>query len=166
MSLERFRRTRMVILTRQSKVYQAARAMADSHIGSVLVSEPPGLAGIVTDRDLALAVIGGGLDPRTTPLDEVMSEDVVACEIKAELDDVVRLMQEHGVRRVPITEDGRVVGSSPLMISWLTARYRRRRCARSLRRNWRWRRRTSPRACCIRRGPSAQNAKRQAAPAP
>ncbi|MGZ8400796.1 MAG: DUF2267 domain-containing protein [Methyloceanibacter sp.] len=110
MSLERFRRTRMVILTRQSKVYQAARAMADSHIGSVLVSEPPGLAGIVTDRDLALAVIGGGLDPRTTPLDEVMSEDVVACEIKAELDDVVRLMQEHGVRRVPITEDGRVVG--------------------------------------------------------
>lgn len=166
MSLERFRRTRMVILTRQSKVYQAARAMADSHIGSVLVSEPPGLAGIVTDRDLALAVIGGGLDPRTTPLDEVMSEDVVACEIKAELDDVVRLMQEHGVRRVPITEDGRVVGLITFDDLVVDGSVPPEALPRSLRRNWRWRRRTSPRACCIRRGPSAQNAKRQAAPAP
>ena len=110
MSLESFRRTRMVILTRQSKIYQAARAMADNHIGSVLVSGPNGLAGIVTDRDLALAVIGGGLDPRTTPLGEVMSEDVVTCEIKAELGDAVRLMQEHGVRRIPVTEKGRAVG--------------------------------------------------------
>jgi len=43
MSLEPFRRTRMVILTRQSKIYQAARAMADNQIGSVLVSGPNGL---------------------------------------------------------------------------------------------------------------------------
>ena len=110
MSLEPFRRTRMVILTRQSKIYQAARAMADNHIGSVLVSGPDGLAGIVTDRDLALAVIGGGLDPSTTPLGEVMSEDVVTCDIKKGIDEVVRLMQEHGVRRIPITENGRAVG--------------------------------------------------------
>lgn len=110
MSLEPFRRTRMVILTRQSKIYQAARAMADNHIGAVLISGPNGLEGIVTDRDLALAGIGGGLDPGTTPLGEVMSEEVVACDIKDDLSDVVRLMQEHGVRRIPITEKGRAVG--------------------------------------------------------
>jgi CBS domain-containing protein/uncharacterized protein (DUF2267 family) len=109
MSLERFRKTRMVILTRQSKAYQAARAMADSHIGAVLVSEPPGLIGIVTDRDLALAVLGGSLDPKTT-LGEVMSEDPVTCDIKAELDEVAGLMREHGVRRIPVTEHGKVVG--------------------------------------------------------
>jgi signal-transduction protein with cAMP-binding, CBS, and nucleotidyltransferase domain len=51
MSLERFRRTKLVTLNRQSKAYQAARAMADNHIGAVLVSDPKGLAGIVTDRD-------------------------------------------------------------------------------------------------------------------
>jgi len=84
--------------------------MADNHIGAVLVSEPHGLAGIVTDRDLALAVLGGGIDPQTTSLDEVMSENVVACDIGVALGDVVRLMQEHGVRRIPITEHGRVVG--------------------------------------------------------
>jgi CBS domain-containing protein/uncharacterized protein (DUF2267 family) len=110
MSLERFRRTKLVTLNRQSKAYQAARAMADNHIGAVLVSDPKGLAGIVTDRDLALAVLGHGLDPTSTALSEFMSEDVVACDIGSDLAHVVKLMQEHGVRRIPITEGGLAVG--------------------------------------------------------
>lgn len=110
MSLERFRRTRMVVLNRRSTPYQAARAMADNHIGAVLVSEPSGIAGIMTDRDLALAVLGGGLDPTSTTLGEVMSEEVVICDINADIDDVVRLMREHGVRRIPLVEAGRPVG--------------------------------------------------------
>jgi uncharacterized protein (DUF2267 family) len=100
----------MVVLTRQSMAYQAARAMTDHHIGAVLVSEPPGLAGILTDRDLALAVLGGDLDPKTTSLGEVMSEGVVTCDVGADLDGVVRLMREHAVRRIPLTENGRPVG--------------------------------------------------------
>jgi CBS domain-containing protein/uncharacterized protein (DUF2267 family) len=110
MSLERFRRTKLVTLNRQSKAYQAARAMADNHIGAVLVSDAKGLAGIVTDRDLALAVLAHGLDPTSTALSEFMSEDVVACDIGSDLANVVKLMQEHGVRRIPVTEGGRAVG--------------------------------------------------------
>lgn len=110
MSLDRFRRTKLVTLNRQSKAYQAARAMADNHIGAVLVSDPKGLAGIVTDRDLALAVLGHGLDPTSTALSEFMSEDVVACDVGSDLAHVVKLMQEHGVRRIPITDGGRAVG--------------------------------------------------------
>jgi CBS domain-containing protein/uncharacterized protein (DUF2267 family) len=110
MSLEQFRRTRIVILNRGSTAYQAARAMADNHIGAVLVGEPQGVAGLITDRDLALAVLGGGLDAKATPLGEVMSEDVIICQIDADLDEVVRLMQEHGVRRIPLVEGGRPVG--------------------------------------------------------
>jgi CBS domain/Uncharacterized conserved protein (DUF2267) len=93
-----------------STTYQAARAMADNHVGAVLVGDQRGIAGIITDRDLALAVLGGGLDPKTTPLGEVMSEEVVTCEIGADLDQVVRLMQKHGVRRIPLVEGGRPVG--------------------------------------------------------
>src|SRR3546814_8796680 len=43
-------------------------------------------------------------------LGEVMSEEVVTCDIGADLDEVVRLMREHAVRRIPITENGRPVG--------------------------------------------------------
>lgn len=111
MSLERFRRTRLVVLGQQATAYQAARAMADNHIGAVLVSQPRGgLAGMVTDRDLALGVLAGDLEPKTARLTEVMSEGVVTCDIGADLDEVVRLMREHAVRRIPITEDGRPVG--------------------------------------------------------
>jgi CBS domain-containing protein/uncharacterized protein (DUF2267 family) len=107
MSLERFQRTRMIVLNRRTTAYQAARAMEDNHIGAVLVSEPPGLVGIVTDRDLALGVLAGGLDPKTTALGEVMSEEVITCDVGAALDDVVHLMREHGVRRIPLVEGGR-----------------------------------------------------------
>lgn len=110
MSLEPFRRTKLVILSRSDRAYQAARAMADNHIGAVLVSDEDGLAGIVTDRDLALAVLGGGLDPRTTRLGDVMSEDVVVCDIGKDVSEVVGLMREHGIRRVPVMEKGRPVG--------------------------------------------------------
>jgi CBS domain-containing protein/uncharacterized protein (DUF2267 family) len=110
MSLEQFRRTRMVVLNRRATAYQAARAMEDNHIGAVLVSEPPGVVGILTDRDLALTVLGGGLDAKTTPLGEVMSEEVVTCDVSADLDEVVRLMREYGVRRIPLMEEERPVG--------------------------------------------------------
>jgi uncharacterized protein (DUF2267 family) len=100
----------MVILGRRSTAYQAARAMADNHIGAVLVSQPPGIAGILTDRDLALVVLGGELDPKTTPVGEVMSEAVITCDIGADIGDIVRLMQENGVRRIPLTEGGMPVG--------------------------------------------------------
>lgn len=110
MSLEKFRKSRMVILSGDAMAYQAARAMADNHIGAVLVNGSAGPAGIVTDRDLALAVLGGELDPKTTLLSEVMSEDIVTCDIGTDLSEAVRLMQEHSVRRVPLTERGRPVG--------------------------------------------------------
>lgn len=110
MSLEGFRRARMIVLTSRATAYQAARAMADNHIGSVLVSEAGRIAGILTDRDLALAVLGGGLNPHETRLGEVMSEDVITCDIGADLDKVVRLMRDEGVRRIPITEEGRLAG--------------------------------------------------------
>lgn len=110
MNLERFRRNKMIVLNRQSMAYQAARAMEDNHIGAILVSGAQALAGIVTDRDLALAVLGGDLDPDTTTVSEIMSEGVVTCDISASLDDVARLMQEHRVRRIPMMDDGRLAG--------------------------------------------------------
>lgn len=110
MSLERFRRSKMVVLNQRSLAYQAARAMEDNHIGAVLVSGPEGLVGVVTDRDLAVSVLGGDLDPDEATLGEVMSEGVVSCDISASIDDAARLMEENRIRRLPLTEDGRLAG--------------------------------------------------------
>lgn len=57
MSLDRYRRARMVVLHPSTSVHAAARAMADNHIGSVLIAEHQQILGIVTDRDLALEIV-------------------------------------------------------------------------------------------------------------
>jgi len=94
-----------------------------------------------------------------------MSEDVVTCEIKSELGEAVRLMQEHGVRRIPVTEKGRVVGLITFDDLVVDGSIPPEALRAIVRLSLRSRRRTNPQACCIRRGPSAQNAKRQAVPA-
>lgn len=109
MSLEHYRRPRLVVLRPSASAYEAARAMADNHIGAVLIGEDHELVGIVTDRDLALEIIAGSLDPRA-PLREIMSDELVTVEVSAMVNDVVRLMQERGCRRVPVVEEGRPVG--------------------------------------------------------
>ena len=110
MSLERYRRPRLVVLRPSATAYEAARAMADNHIGSILVSHDQQLVGLVTDRDLALDVIAGGLDPHATTVREVMSDEVAVVDVSAGVEDAVRIMTEHACRRVPVVEDGRPVG--------------------------------------------------------
>ena len=88
MSLEKFRRTRMVVLNQRSMAYQAVRAMTDNHIGAVLVSQPRGgLAGILTDRDLADSQLGTrhraaiGVTEQSDAMSVVVSEETGAISV-------------------------------------------------------------------------------------
>lgn len=110
MTLETYRRPRMIVLNPQSSAYEAARAMVDNHVGALLVLDRQTRLGIVTDRDLVSEVIAAGLDPRETPLRDVMTEEAVAVDIAADLPGVVALMKEHRCRRLPVLENGQPVG--------------------------------------------------------
>jgi len=110
MSLESYRRPRLVILHPRASTREAARAMADNHIGAVLVTENHKLIGIVTDRDVALDVVAGELDPHTTTLRDVMSDEVASVDIDDNIKDVLDIMRKHACRRVPVLSDERVVG--------------------------------------------------------
>jgi CBS domain-containing protein len=69
------------------------------------------LTGIVTDRDLALKVIGKGRNPKSTKIKKVMTKDVVTCRTTDEVQKVMNLMAEHQLRRIPVVDkDNRVVG--------------------------------------------------------
>lgn len=99
-------------------VGEAARLMADRNVGDVLVIEDGELRGIVTDRDLAVELLAEGSDRYVLadgPGDDltvadVMTEDPVSVEPSAPLTRVLGRMRDAGVRRVPVVEDGRVVG--------------------------------------------------------
>ena len=110
MSLERYLQRRLVVLRPNSTAYEAARAMADNHVGAILVARDQALVGVATDRDLALDVIGADLEPGETTLHDVMSDEIAMVGPNASVEDVIELMKEHGCRRVPIVEDGKPVG--------------------------------------------------------
>ena len=110
MSLRTYRWPRLVVLNPRASAREAARAMENNAIGTVLVQDGGRVVGIVTDRDLATRVVGHGRDGDATPLSEVMSRDVAALSPDASRMDAIRLMQERNVRRVPLVEADRIVG--------------------------------------------------------
>lgn len=101
-------------VTPQTTAQEAASLMEREDVGSLPVIESRDsmrLVGIVTDRDLALRVLGRG-ESGSTPVSNAMSSGNLACvRSEDDLDKVERLMSEHQVRRVPVVDDGnRIVG--------------------------------------------------------
>jgi CBS domain-containing protein len=92
-------------------VVDAARVMKQEDAGVVPVTENGRLTGMVTDRDIAIRVVAEGKDPKSTTVREVASKNLVTLDPEQDLDEALRLMAQHQVRRLPVVEeDGRLVG--------------------------------------------------------
>ena len=89
---------------------EAATLMRQEDCGSIPIVEDGRLVGIVTDRDIVIRAVAAGKDPRSTPVSDVMSADPVCIEPGTSLDEAQELMAERQVRRLPVVEDGKLVG--------------------------------------------------------
>ena len=93
-----------------ANVTDVAAIMRDRDIGDVLIVEDGKLRGIVTDRDLTLHALTGQDDARQTPISQYMSTRIVTGESTWDLTQVSSVMAEHQIRRLPIMQDGKLVG--------------------------------------------------------
>ncbi|MEN3341848.1 MAG: hypothetical protein V7644_1252 [Actinomycetota bacterium] len=94
-----------------SSVLEAARLMRDEDTGIVPVVEGERLVGTLTDRDVAIRVVAEGKDASSTTVGEISSRELVTIDPQQGLDEALRLMARHQVRRLPVVEeDGRLVG--------------------------------------------------------
>jgi CBS domain-containing protein len=92
-------------------VVEAAKVMKERDTGIVPVVQGDRLVGTITDRDVAVRVVAEGKDPQSTTVSEVASKDVVTVEPGQNLDEALRLMAKHQVRRLPVVDDdGTLVG--------------------------------------------------------
>jgi CBS domain-containing protein len=92
-------------------VAEAARLMKTEDVGSVPILEGDRLTGMLTDRDIAIRLVAEGKDAQSTTVGEIASRDVVTIDPQQNLDEALRLMAQHQVRRLPVVEeDGRLVG--------------------------------------------------------
>ncbi len=92
----------------------AATLMAELGVGVIPITESASsykLVGLVTDRDLAMKVVAPGLDPKEVMLASIMSSSIISCHPKDELEDVMTLMREKQIRRIPVVnEDNELEG--------------------------------------------------------
>ena len=89
----------------------AAKMMRDENVGLAPIVEGDRLIGTVTDRDITIRVVAEGKDPESTKVTEIASTELVTVTPQQDLDEALRLMAKHQVRRLPVVENGgRLVG--------------------------------------------------------
>jgi len=104
-----------VVARKAMSLGEAARLMREHHVGSLVVvvgrASERVPVGILTDRDIAVAVVAKELDPRALSVGDVMSAELVSVREQDSIFDALRLMRERGVRRLPVlTHSGALAG--------------------------------------------------------
>lgn len=90
---------------------EAARKMAEAGVGALPVCNADGhLTGVVTDRDLAMRVVADGGDPQTRLADLCGEVEVVTIGADDSVDEAIRTMKDHAVRRLPVIDGRSLVG--------------------------------------------------------
>ncbi len=100
----------LVSLPPSATVRDAARIMAERHIGAVLVAVDGRLQGIFTERDVLARVVAAGLDPNDTALGGVMTPNPDTVAPNDSPLDALRRMSERGYRHLPVVDSERMVG--------------------------------------------------------
>ena len=93
-----------------ASVVEAARLMRDEHVGSLPITDGDTLVGMITDRDITTRVVAEAADLATSSVGDVYSHDLISVEPDKDLEEALMLMARHQVRRLPVVEDGRLVG--------------------------------------------------------
>jgi CBS domain-containing protein len=90
---------------------RAAQLMRELNVGALPISdENERLCGILTDRDIVIGCVAVGHDPATVTAGEMAQGTPRWIEAGADVGDVLREMQDHQIRRLPVIENKRLVG--------------------------------------------------------
>ena len=104
----------LVFCTPGDTVSKVAQLMKREDIGPVLIvdnEQAKTLVGIVTDRDLAIKVVGEGRDPQNTRVEDVMTRKLITCHADDNVENAMKAMAQYQLRRIPVVnENMKLVG--------------------------------------------------------
>ncbi|WP_456455896.1 CBS domain-containing protein [Thermovibrio sp.] len=101
---------KVVVIEPEDSVRLAAKRMQDKLVGSLVVIEGERPVGIITDRDIALRVVGEGRGPET-PVKEVMTKDPITIREDATFFELTKAFRDAAVRRlIVVDKEGKLVG--------------------------------------------------------
>ena len=97
-------------LEARAPVQEAGQLLARPEVRAVLVCDGGRLVGVVTRKTLVREVVATGRDPTTTSVGEIAEEPHYTIDSELDLDEAFRFIEEHDAERVPVVDDGRLVG--------------------------------------------------------
>jgi CBS domain-containing protein len=97
-------------LAADATAQEAGELLLRPEVRAVFVCEDEQLVGVLTRKTLVREVVAAGRDPRSTPVAEIVEPPNYTIGSDMDVDDAFRFLEEHDLERVPVTEDGRLVG--------------------------------------------------------
>ena len=91
-------------------VLDAAKKLASEDYGALPICDGDKLQGMITDRDIVVKVLAKGLDPATTKVIDLVQGEVVTIGADDPVEEAMRTMAEHQVRRLPVIDGTKLVG--------------------------------------------------------
>lgn len=111
MKVSEIMNSHVVTIDEREPVIAAARLLKRMNLGALPVTGRGGaLTGMLTDRDIALRCVAAGADPRELTVGEIMSRGVYTAAPDVSVEEAARRMGRGQVRRLPVVENGRLVG--------------------------------------------------------
>ena len=97
--------------TPDTKISDVAKMMNDNHVGCIPVCNSDNcVVGILTDRDIILRSVACGKDVCNTNVSEIMTCNTTCCDCNDDIANITITMGQTGIRRIPVTENGKLVG--------------------------------------------------------
>jgi len=117
----------VITIQANATVRKAVKLMNSREIGCLIVVEEGKPTGIVTERDMMKRVLAATRDLRAVEVAEVMSKPLLSAEPEQEIEEAVKLMFKHKIKKLPVIENGRLVGlvtltdiiRSPEVVKWI-----------------------------------------------
>ena len=97
-------------LAAHASAQEAGQMLARPEVRAVLVCDGERLTGVITRKTLVREVVAAGLDPRATPVERIAEEPIYTLEASTALEEAFRELEARDLERVPVTDDGRLVG--------------------------------------------------------
>jgi CBS domain-containing protein len=111
----------------EAMVLGAVQRMNERKIGALLITDRDRPVGIFTERDVLVRVVAAGLDPGTTPVNEVMTRSPIVIRSDVTVSQAMLVITERRCRHLPVIDDGELRGLISIgdLMSWLV-RYQQR----------------------------------------
>jgi len=95
---------------KDNSVFEAAKAMSEKDIGSIVVTDKGKPVGITTERDILQRVVAKGLDASKVKMTDIMSKPLMTINGNMPIINAIRIMEKNKVRRLLVIEKGKLVG--------------------------------------------------------